>query len=121
MAEETKIDEFKLTGTEKDPLFPPGGGKDDSVVNVDRIFPPGGADAENLKGDDRLAQLVGQDELGQAGLEDVSVRGDIATDTPREKINAFRKAYPDGDLIFVTGTEAGIFTGADETTRAQAY
>ena len=49
MAEETKIDEFKLTGTEKDPLFPPGGGKDDSVVNVDRIFPPGGADAENLK------------------------------------------------------------------------
>ena len=33
--------------------------------------------------------------------------------------NAIRKAYPDGDLIFVTGTgEAGIFTGADETTRA---
>ena len=44
MAEETKIDEFKLTGTEKDPLFPPGG-----------------ADAEKLTGDDRLAQLVGQE------------------------------------------------------------
>ena len=122
MTEEIKIDEFKLTGTEKDPLFPPGGGKDDSVVNVDRIFPPGGADAEKLTGDDRLAQVVGQDKLGEAGLEDVSVRGDIAAaDTPQEKINAFKKAYPDGDLIFVTGTgEAGIFTDADETTRAQS-
>ena len=122
MAEEIKVDEFKLTSTEDDPLFPPGGKKDDSVVNVDRIFPKGGADAEKLTGDDRLAQLVGQDELGTAGLDDISVRGDIAAaDTPQEKINAFRKAYPDGDLIFVTGTgEAGIFTGADETTRAQS-
>ena len=31
MAEETKIDEFKLTSTEKDPLLQDGG-KDDGVV-----------------------------------------------------------------------------------------
>ena len=89
--------------------------------NVDKMFPEGGPDAVvNLTPDQKLAQYVGQEELGTAGLEDISVRGDIAAgDNPQEKINAFKKAYPDGDLIFVPGTGVGIF-GTDEQQQAQS-
>ena len=71
--------------------------------NIDKMFPEGGPGAVvKLTPDQKLAQYVGQEELGTAGLEDISVRGDIAAgDTQQEKINAFKKAYPDGDLVFV--------------------
>ena len=91
--------------------------------NVDKMFPKGGPDAVvNLTSDQKLAQYVGQEDLGKPGLENIFVRGDIAAgDNPQEKINAFKKAYPDGDLIFVPGTgAAGIFTDKDEAASAQS-
>ena len=59
--------------------------------NIDKMFPEGGPGAVvKLTPDQKLAQYVGQEELGTAGLENISVRGDIAAgDNPQEKINAF--------------------------------
>ena len=111
-----------MATTNTNTMFPKGG-VDTSLPNsnVDNMFPKGGPDAVvNLTKDEKLAQYVGQEELGTPGLEDISVRGDIAAgDNPQEKINAFKKAYPDGDLIFVPGTGEGIF-GTDEKQRAQS-
>ena len=89
--------------------------------NIDKIFPEGGPEAVvNLTKDQKLAEYVGQEELGTPGLENIAVRGDIgAGDTQKEKLNAFLKAYPDGNLIFVPGTGEGVF-GTDEQKRAQS-
>ena len=58
-----------------------------------------------------LAEFVGQETLGEAGLEDISVRGELAAaDTRTEKITAFKKAYPEGDLVFVPGKGEAIST-----------
>ena len=58
-----------------------------------------------------LAEFVGQETLGEAGLEDISVRGELAAaDTRTEKITAFKNAYPEGDLIFVPGKGEAIST-----------
>ena len=102
-------------------LFEPR--KDENTSNIEGLFPPGGAEAEAKRTpEDRLAEFVGQETLGEAGLSDISVRADLAAaDTRQEKINAFLKAYPDGDLVFVPGTgEAGVFTKKDETASAQS-
>ena len=89
--------------------------------NIDKIFPEGAPEAVvNLTKDQKLAEYVGQEELGTPGLENIAVRGDIgAGDTQKEKLNAFLKAYPDGNLIFVPGTGEGVF-GTDEQKRAQS-
>jgi hypothetical protein len=102
-------------------LFPPK--KDTTDDRVNEIFPKGGPDAvRTLSPDEKLAEYVGQETLGEAGLEDTSVRGDIAAgDTREEKLNAFRNAYPDGDLIFVPPSgKAGVFTGENITQQAQS-
>ena len=69
-------------------------------------------------GSDRaLAGYVGQETLGDAGLEDVVTRGRItAADTMNEKITEFKKAYPQGDLVFVPGTDTakGVLEGASD-------
>ncbi len=40
--------------------------------NVDNMFPDGGPDAVvNLTSDQKLAQYVGQEELGKPGLENI--------------------------------------------------
>jgi hypothetical protein len=96
--------------------------QDDSEINKEStLFPKGGPDAiKTLSPDEKLAQYVGQETLGKPGLEDVSVRGDVAAgDTRQEKLNAFKLAYPDGNLIFVPGTGVGVF-GTDEQQRAQS-
>ena len=89
--------------------------------NIDKIFPEGGPGAVvDLSPDEKLAEYVGQETLGTPGLENIAVRGDIgAGDTQKEKLNAFLKAYPDGNLIFVPGTGEGVF-GTDEQQRAQS-
>ncbi len=88
--------------------------------NIDKIFPDGGPGAVDLSPDEKLAEYVGQETLGKPGLTDISVRGEIgAGDTQQEKLNAFLKAYPDGNLIFVPGTGEGLF-GTDEDKRAQS-
>ena len=67
-------------------------------------------------GSDRaLAEYVGQETLGTPGLEDVVTRGRItAADTMNEKMTEFKNAYPQGDLVFVPGTDTsiGILEGA---------
>lgn len=51
-----------------------------------------------------VAEKVGQLELGEPGL-DLPVRADISTaNTLQEKLNVFKKWYPDGDLIVVPRT-----------------
>jgi len=69
-------------------------------------------------GSDRaLAGYVGQETLGEAGLEDVVTRGRItAADTMNEKMAEFKKAYPQGDLVFVPGTDQaiGVLEGASD-------
>jgi len=66
-------------------------------------------------GSDRaLAEYVGQEELDTAGLEDVVTRGRIAAaDTMNEKMTEFKKAYPQGDLVFIPGTSTaeGVLEG----------
>ena len=48
--------------------------------------------------DEALAEFVGQETLGQAGLPDVKLRGQISSaDTYQEKLNQFRAIFPDGD------------------------
>jgi len=56
--------------------------------------------------DEALAEFVGQETLGQAGLPDVKLRGQIsAADTYQEKLNQFRAIFPNGDLVLVPGGE----------------
>ena len=56
--------------------------------------------------DEALAEFVGQETLGQAGLPDVKLRGQISSaDTYQEKLNQFRAIFPDGDLVLVPGGE----------------
>ena len=73
------------------------------------------ADEMATPGSDRaLAEYVGQEELGEAGLEDPVTRGRLkAADTINEKMTEFKKSYPKGDLIFVPGKKSamGILEG----------
>ena len=69
-------------------------------------------------GSDRaLAEYVGQETLGEAGLEDAVTRGRLkAADTVNEKMTEFKNAYPQGDLVFVPGkdTAIGVLEGASD-------
>jgi len=103
-------------------LFPPKDEVDTDLPDNSTLFPKGGPDEleKNKSSDQKLAEYVGQETLGTAGLDDISVRGDVAAgDTRQEKLNAFKLAYPDGNLIFVPGTGVGFF-GTDEEQRAQS-
>ena len=68
-----------------------------------------GGDFAEPGSDEALAGYVGQETLGEPGLEDAVTRGRIsAADTINEKFNEFRLAYPDGDLVFVPGKKSDI-------------
>ena len=73
-----------------------------------------GGDFAEPGSEEALAGYVGQETLGEPGLEDAVTRGRIsAADTINEKFNEFRLAYPDGDLVFVPGkkSDMGILEG----------
>jgi len=84
-----------------------GEGKDNKIQSLDELLvedpKPGSEEA--------LAGYVGQEKLGEPGLDDVKLRGQIsAADTIQEKLNEFKNAYPDGDLVFVPGKGTAIST-----------
>ena len=83
---------------------------DKPITEFDEIFTEGPEPGS----DEALAQFVGQEELGEAGLREPKLRGKIsAADTIQEKMNEFKAIYPDGELVFVPGkgTPEGILEG----------
>ena len=60
--------------------------------------------------DEITADFVGQADLGDPGLNNVRARFALAdADTAQEKINAFRKSYPNGDLRVTPVTGEMVF------------
>ena len=83
---------------------------DKPITEFDEIF----TDEPEPGSDEALAEFVGQEELGKAGLREPKLRGKIsAADTIQEKMNEFKAIYPEGELVFVPGkgTPEGILEG----------
>lgn len=76
--------------------------KTEEDIDLNKIF----SDNPKQGTEEALAEYVGQETLGEPGLKEPKIRGQLsAADTFQEKQNQFKELYPNGELVFVPGGE----------------
>lgn len=89
---------------------PTDGQKRDVSGIVDQIMNMGEGPTTRRVERESLAAFVGQEELGKAGDLGFGTRFDIAAaDTKAEKVAAFKRQYPEGDLVVEPATGSLLF------------